>query len=326
MVKLSIIVPVYNVEKFLKKCIDSVITQKFKDFELILVNDGSSDSSGLICDEYAKKDTRIKVIHKTNAGQSSARNLGLSEAKGDYIGFVDSDDWIHEEMYDNLIKSAFGHDMDIVACNFWVMDANDNLTPYNKKPFDIKYDRDSAMNEIYTNKVLTFSPCNKIYKRELFVDLKFKEGIIFEDLDISYKLIYRSKKIAYLKECLYYYRYNINSTLKSKFTRKRLDEFHVRLDLYRFYKQKYPDLSGLVYYEFCKVRSYLFACVLSNKDLDKDEFKYLIQYDKDLLRKIMKNVDFRLKNKFEVFMFVNFPRVEVYIRSTIFKLKNMYKA
>lgn len=115
--KISIIVPVYKAEPYLKKCIDSILNQTFKDFELILVDDGSPDRCGEICDEYALKDSRIKIIHKENGGQSSARNVGLDIAQGEYIGFVDSDDWIEPDMYKKLFKVLKNDNVDMAICN-----------------------------------------------------------------------------------------------------------------------------------------------------------------------------------------------------------------
>ena len=204
MTKLSIIVPVYNVEKYLEKCIDSILHQKFHEFEIILVDDGSKDSSGILCEEYAKHDNRIIVKHKQNGGQSSARNLGLEIAMGEYIGFVDSDDWIHEDMYEILMNNAERKNYDIVACNIMMMKSTGTFNPINKSSSNQEFNRVSAMNEIYKNKILTFSPCNKIYKRELFTGLRFVEGIILEDKDISYKLVDKSENIFYTNDILYY--------------------------------------------------------------------------------------------------------------------------
>ena len=116
---ISIIVPVYNVEEYIHKCINSILAQTYKDFELILINDGSPDNSGIICDEYARADSRIKVIHQQNSGLSAARNAGLAVAKGDYIGFVDSDDWIDKSMYESMITEAQTLEADIVICDYY---------------------------------------------------------------------------------------------------------------------------------------------------------------------------------------------------------------
>src|SRR4051812_47980519 len=122
--KISIIVPVYNVQSFIRECIESILGQSFVDFELILVNDGSSDQSGFICDEYSNTDKRIVVIHKENGGQSSARNMGIESAKGEFIGFVDSDDWIHSDMYKTLYSKVMETNAEIIACNLLKFDKN----------------------------------------------------------------------------------------------------------------------------------------------------------------------------------------------------------
>ncbi len=274
--KISIIVPVYNAELYIHQCIDSILAQTYKNFELILVNDGSKDNSGSICNEYCKVDDRIRVFHKENGGQSSARNHGLNNATGDYIGFIDSDDWIDPEMYSKLINSAKEVNADIVACNLLVMNPNGSFREYNKHAMDFIFSRDEALRELYKNEMLTFSPCNKIYRRELFIGQRFKEESILEDLDISYKIIFKANKIFYIKDALYFYRFNNNSTMRSEFSEKRLDEYIVRKEMYIFYKEHYPDISDLVYYEFCKIYSHLYSLARMNSKVNGLKYNYLL--------------------------------------------------
>lgn len=321
MEKVSIIVPVYNTEDYLAACIESILKQSYKNIELILINDGSTDLSGIICDDYLNKDSRVKVKHKPNGGQSSARNMGIDIATGSYIGFVDSDDWIHESMYDKLIRHAVENKSDIVACNFNVMHKNGEFSLYTSNAMNVEFDRDDAMKEIYTNKILTFSPCNKIYRNEIFKYLRFKDGIILEDMDIAYRLINTSNKVSYLKEGLYYYRYNKNSTLRSKFTIKRLDEYKVRNDMYDFYKENYPETANQVYYEFCKIRSFLFLGILESNIVEAKKYKYLIQYDKKVLSKVLKHKDLMLKDRIKVYMLIKYPNIEINIRRVWFKVR-----
>ena len=127
MPKLSVIVPIYNVEQYIHKCVDSILNQNFKDFELILVDDGSPDSCGKICDEYAQKDERVKVIHKVNGGLSDARNFGLEKAKGEYVSFIDSDDWVDENIYSESLKYMEENDLDIVCFDVTEVRTNKNL-------------------------------------------------------------------------------------------------------------------------------------------------------------------------------------------------------
>ncbi|MEH7356562.1 glycosyltransferase family 2 protein [Neobacillus drentensis] len=295
--KISIIVPVFNVEPYIHECIKSILNQSFKDFELILVNDGSSDRSGDICDEYSKEDERIFVIHKKNGGQSSARNRGINAAKGDYIGFIDSDDWIHSDMYKILYEKASETEADITACNIveYQKDGTERLFCYDNT--DHLYDRNAAMNEIYLNERLTYSPCNKIYKRELFNGIRFKEGYILEDMDFAYKIIHQSNKIYYTGQALYYYRYNDNSTLRKTFSKKRLDEYQVRKDMYSFYLEHYPNQANEVYAEWFLKGLELYINVEKYFRNEKNQYKYLIAADRKRLKSLVLKKDYSRKKK-----------------------------
>lgn len=195
--QISVIVPIYNVEKYLSKCIDSIINQTLTNIEIILVNDGSTDNSGKIIDEYAKKDSRIKVIHKKNGGQGSARNAGLDIAKGEYIGFVDSDDWIDSNMYESLYNAAISNNSDIVVCNRKVFDENGNIkgivTVEEKIIKNIKNNiADYIVNDLLYKH--TVSACNKIYKRQILQDnnIYFKgvNEVGSEDALFNYQVLF----------------------------------------------------------------------------------------------------------------------------------------
>ena len=206
MPKISIIVPIYNVEKYLTNCIDSILNQTFKDFELILVNDGSTDNSFEICKHYKDIDDRICIIDKKNGGLSSARNAGLDIAKGEYIGFVDSDDYIHPQMYELLYNQIIKNKADISMCEF------KKVSEFNKKELSDKVILNQEV-EILNNKEAVFKlgengsvtyviACNKLYKKSLFNNIKFKEGIIHEDEYIIHRLLYQVKTLVYIKEKL----------------------------------------------------------------------------------------------------------------------------
>lgn len=209
---LSIIVPVYNVEKYLHKCIDSILNQSFCDFELILIDDGSSDDCGTICDEYAKKDERIRVIHQSNQGQAAARNYAIEFASGEYLGFVDSDDWIESDMFSLLITSACEYDADMVMCRVKRVNENNEtleIVGYDKQLIMSNID---ATKEILKNQVFLSYPVNKIYKRKLFNDIKFPINRVFEDTATIYKTVYKSNKVVTIPYVGYNYLFNINST------------------------------------------------------------------------------------------------------------------
>lgn len=223
-IRLSIIVPIYRVEKYLKRCIDSILNQKFRDFELILVNDGSPDSCGDICDEYSKNDTRIKVIHKKNGGLSSARNAGIEIAQGEYIGFVDSDDWINEDMYEVLYSIGLNNDLDIVECTYSKVFNTENLYDCKNEYDLIILDNISAIEALYKDTFYgSVVSWNKIYRKNLFKDIRFPLGKINEDQFTTYKLYYNCNKIGFINRDLYYYYQSVNSITRSSFTVKKLD-------------------------------------------------------------------------------------------------------
>ncbi|EGO6689884.1 glycosyltransferase, partial [Enterococcus faecalis] len=164
MPKISIIVPVYNVEKYLEKCVRSILAQTFTDFELILVDDGSPDSSGAMCDQFAEQDQRVKVIHKENGGLSDARNAGIEIATGEYLGFVDSDDYIADDMYELLYTNIVKEDADLSICGIY--DVYEGKEPVEKQQQYIVLDKVAAMKMILEAKVVSVHAVNKLYKKE----------------------------------------------------------------------------------------------------------------------------------------------------------------
>lgn len=295
--KISIIVPIYNVENFIHECIDSIIGQTFKEFELILVNDGSTDRSGEICDEYSKKDIRIRVVHKENGGQSSARNTGISLVQGDYIGFIDSDDWVQQNMYQVLYEKAIETDADIIACNIVEYHKDSTKRLYCNDPSDRLFERDAALKEIYLNERLTFSPCNKLYKRKLFKELRFKEGSILEDMDFAYRIIHKSNNIFYTGKPMYFYRYNDQSTMRKTFSKKRLDEYQVRKDMYQFYLANYPKHADEVYAEWYLTGLMLYVNIEKYFKGEKESYKYLLDNDRKILKSLIFNPNYNRKKK-----------------------------
>lgn len=206
---LSVIVPVYNVEPFIRECLDSILAQTYKKFELILVDDGSTDCSGEICEEYAKKDERIRVLHKENGGLSSARNAGLDVAVGEYICFIDSDDIISPNYLSDLYEVITKQNVDLVFCDIDSERLRDNVIKL-KKPLKLSADEawewlgDHNTRE-YVQLVVAW---NKIYSRKLFDELRYPVGKIHEDDFMINDLLKRVKEIAYLPTKLYHYREN----------------------------------------------------------------------------------------------------------------------
>lgn len=242
--EISIIVPVYNVEKYLKRCIDSILNQSFTDFELILVDDGSTDNSGKIIDEYTIKDERIKVIHKENGGQGSARNRGLDIAKGNYIGFIDSDDWIHKDMYKILYENIIKYNMDI--------------SQIDHKPTSSYINDEDIINEkvhIVDNILEEFGNCtsfellpyifvwNKLYKADIWSNFRFPENKFAEDLRVIYKIYDKSNKMIKIDRKLYYYFMSDNSSTRGKFNIKKLEDIEAWEEMLQFFNNKHSDIN-----------------------------------------------------------------------------------
>lgn len=235
MPKLSIIVPVYKVEQYIQKCIDSILNQIFTDFELILVDDGSPDNCGKICDEYARKDERVRVIHKENGGVSSARNLGIDEAKGEYISFIDPDDWIDLDMYEKLFDFIDRNKLDIVCFEVYEVKGSKCSANYRFNE-DKVMDEKTALRNILTD-VIDNSPCNKIYKKAVWEDVRFPVGRRFEDVATIYKTFYKSSKVGYMQKAFYYYLKREGSAIALSFdAQRRFENFLGYNERYEFAK------------------------------------------------------------------------------------------
>lgn len=217
----SIIVPVFNVEKYLEECLDSILNQTYENIEVILVDDGSTDSSGKICDRYLKEDTRIKVFHKINQGVSITRNFGVEKSNGEYITFVDSDDFLPKLSIEILVKEIEKEKADILVCAMKRDKVKENLN-YNK----IIFNREEALIELFKGNLYRFSLWAKIYKASIVKKYKFPEGKIHEDQATTYKYFLEANKIVYIDYVGYIYYRRENSILTKKYNIKRLDSFY----------------------------------------------------------------------------------------------------
>lgn len=220
---ISVIVPVYKVEQYLARCIDSILTQTFTDFELILVDDGSPDNCGKICDEYAKKDSRIFVIHQKNGGLSSARNAGIdwvfANSNSQWLTFIDSDDWIHPQYLELLLSGVTSTDTDICVCEYTETSGISDIENLNKVNVQKLSPEDFFINYHITATIA----CCKLYKKSCFENIRFPFGKIHEDEYTTYKVLFQNDSVSYIKEPLYFYYINPDSITKSEWTPKRLD-------------------------------------------------------------------------------------------------------
>ena len=251
---ISVIVPVYNVEQYIDRCVESIINQTYQNLEIILVDDGSTDNSGIKCDEWKKKDKRVVVVHKKNGGLSDARNAGLEIANGEYIGFVDSDDYICLDMYRILSETMEKTQANIVECKRRRFTDSDTNLSANSCDFSIEvFDAEQALLELILERKLKQTAWNKLYQRRSITTL-FEVGKINEDEYWTYQIFGKAKKIVSVDTELYYYYQRESSIMHEKYSVKRLDGVKARKERLEYIKKCYPSLTN----HACL--SYIWAC------------------------------------------------------------------
>lgn len=232
----SIIVPVYNVEKYLKKCVQSIINQTYKNLEIILVDDGSSDNSGKICDEFAQKDNRIKVIHKINGGQADARNKALDIMNGEWVSFVDSDDFIDKFHIENLYLQAIKNNSDICVCGFKIVNEDYKTIRSIKVKFNDSLNGNLAFKYSLNSKIDP-SFWNKIFKSSLFKSARFVKGIYYEDRELIHRIFYKADRVSFLDSESYFYLERVGSTM-NHINKKKIDDRFVMISLVKDFLEK----------------------------------------------------------------------------------------
>lgn len=310
MSKISIIVPVYNVERYLSKCVDSILNQTFTDFELILIDDGSTDNSGKICDEYSEKDERIKVIHKENEGLSSARNAGIDIAVGKCLGFVDSDDYIEKDMYEILYRDICQDGVDIAICGFY--------NQYKDKCYEDKYilekcvlDAEEAFKLALMSRGISLSAVNKLYRKEIFKGKKFPLGKTYEDAFLVPELIISSNKISYNPVAKYYYVHRANSITTNEF---RPSDFSHPIEAYKkhleFVRKEYPHLENEALFRY--IWSYMLVfdkMSLADNHVEEKTYKHVLNKIRQNMLFILRSPLFTPKRKLSAIMLFFVPSI-----------------
>lgn len=309
--KLSIIVPIYNVEAYLCRCVESILSQTFSDFELILVDDGSPDACPQICDEYARKDPRVRVIHKKNGGLSDARNAGIEIAKGEYIGFVDSDDTISPDMYQRLITLLETYHADIAATGFINYDSNGvELTRYPDLPRARVFYRKDYIDQFYpeTKWLIFASACNKLYRRTLFNSLRYPVGMLYEDSFLQLPLYDLCDSIVVDNQHHYHYYTERNeSIMNMRYTAKKFQLIELAMSQYDFFVKK-ENQQQQEYALATYVTNYMinyFAVFFCYREL-KEAFRPYRKRFRGFFLKIMKNTRIcRMKKITVLMMYIN---------------------
>lgn len=289
---ISVIVPIYNVEQYLNQCVESIVNQTYKNLEIILIDDGSPDSCPKLCNEWALRDSRIKVAHKNNGGLSDARNFGLKESTGEYICFVDSDDYISKYMIEALYTVLKKDSSDICECNYELFyDSQVIKDVY----FDInsKYflKRDALMH-LFKEDIFKHVAWNKLYSKNILKDLYFEKGKLHEDLFFTYLAFNKSKQISKIDGKYYYYRQRFNSIMGSKFSIRNLDALEARKKHLDFVKGNYPDMLELLENRFLGSCLYFMQLAIKTKD------KSLIKQTKNIIKPLFYDVNKNRMNKF----------------------------
>ena len=283
----SVIVPVYGVEPYLQKCVDGIIGQTYTDLEIILVDDGSPDNCPKICDDYAAKDTRIKVIHQKNAGLSGARNAGIEAARGDYITFVDSDDYIDEDYIRVMLDNLTENDCDISCVKHDVIYPNKVLKEWNGKK--TVYSPEEALESMLYQKDMDVSAWGKMYRTEMFRNIRYPVGRNFEDSATTYKLIIRSKKIVLDSRPLYHYVIREASITSGSSFSKKMELIESTREMTDDIKARYPSLSKAC--ERKMMHAYL-SCLMQtvrSADVSEETVSMLISYIRDHRKAVLKD-------------------------------------
>lgn len=238
---ISVIVPVYNVEQYLPRCLDSLLGQSFSDLEVILVEDGSVDTSGIICDAYAARDSRIRVIHKDNGGLSQARNVGLAAATGKYVGFVDSDDYVETDMFQTLYENMLRFDAQISVCGVYDCYPNQTITTADTTS-TFAVDGVEALEMALESRDFPLYVWNKLYERRIFEGIRFPEGKVYEDAFVMIPLLDRAKRVAVTMEPKYHYMRRAGSVTTKPYSPADLDIIEAHESNYRYIQTHHPHL------------------------------------------------------------------------------------
>ena len=309
---ISIIIPIYNVEQYLRQCLDSVINQTYKNLEIILVDDGSTDNSGKICDEYAVKDNRIKVIHKENGGVSSARNAGIDIAKGEYIGFVDSDDYIEKDMYEYLLYLCLKYKTKVSVCEYF---SNNQINLYSHEQY-------IPIETWYSHPLVTAYVVVKLFSKDSIKNIRFKTDIfVGEDGLFSLEILSNLQGIAYGDGKKYYYRYNTDGVTNNSFNTKLLSSIKsitLMMDIAKANKWHITQ-NKLLHDKIFSAIWLLHKIIISNFD-NKFEIKKLCSIIRqNLYYLLISNASF-LKKLFAISCCLNFS-----LTKKLYKLQKIYK-
>lgn len=319
---ISIIVPVYNVELYLKRCVESIINQSYTNLEIILVDDGSTDNSSIICDELKNIDKRIRVIHKKNGGLSDARNAGIEIAKGKYIGFVDSDDWIEKDMYESLLFELENNGADLAVTGInRIYDNGYNVNQFIRNKIEI-YEGKEIIRHYLQQDSFSTAAWDKLYKKEIFQDRRFPVGKLFEDAPVIYDILSNISKVVVVGKPHYNYFQRDSSICGLSFSDRKMDHYYFSKEIWMDALVRYPDLKKEAnIFWGCKLCELIFSLEESENRLEFNKYKKIFYNDfkkvwtfvvlQQIVPKIM-----RIKGLFAI---MNITRVYIKVKDLLVK-------
>lgn len=302
---ISVIVPIYKVEKYLKKCVESILEQTYSNLDIILVDDGSPDNCGDIIEEFRKKNERIRTIHQKNGGLSDARNSGIKIAKGKYIVCIDSDDWIEKNMIEVLYKDIINTNSDISVCEFVEKDDLQNILSAKKYNNEIiEFSSKEALKSLIKQDILTNHAWNKLYKASLFEGIEYPKGQLMEDVSTTYKLFEKANKIVYQNTSLYHYIQRGTSIL-GNITEKRInDQEFAFFDRNKYLMEKYSEFKEIIELDnMYNVKTLYFLAILGGYKNLYNSTKYAEYYAKykKVYKENRKNPEFKGDKSLQLF-------------------------
>ena len=285
---ITVVVPVYKVEKYIDRCVTSIINQSYKNLEIILVDDGSPDNCGKICDDYSTKDERIKVIHKENGGLSDARNAGINIAKGKYITFIDSDDYIKYDYVEFLYNLILKNNVKVSICSHTVLYDTGLRIDKETEEFSV-LDAKTTIKRILYDDGIDISAWAKMYETTLFNDIKYPKGRLFEDSAITCKILSNCEKIAIRSKSKYFYMIRSDSITNENFNVKKMDLITSTKEMGEYILKKYPDLEDAVNRRIMYAYLSTLSQLANSKDKHLKEQKEMMEYITKNRQKVLKD-------------------------------------
>lgn len=324
MKKISVIVPIYKVEQYLEKCIESIRNQTYENLEIILVDDGSPDNCGALCDKFAESDNRIKVIHKENGGLSSARNAGIDIATGEYIAFVDSDDWLEFDFFEVLEKLLMENNADFSVCG--LIDDYTEISKLirNGNSLSSIASQKEIFWQIISNPLFYGYACNKLFKKEMLGTLRFDESLMScEDIDFCVRIAAVCRKASYTPEKLYHYRHHaLSMTGEFTYSPRKLSVLKAYENIMPYYEKYCPEMLSIIKKNYLKIAINIKGRILLNKVKDNKVSDMLNSIIEKYYKTVLTDKSINALTKLNIILSKNFPSTLLFIKQKILKLRS----